>query len=263
MIEARRLIALYPRSFRERWDADLQHDLRQAADRRTGQVTVLVGMLVGIADIWLHPTIWPARRPAERQARAATMAISITLLCWLVGHLATEVGGPVPTQAAGVLGLQICATAASLGLMLVCPLPRLSPAAMTTLVRIVIRRLGAPFLLAVLVVAVANSGRLPSEPMRLALLSCWWAALGLGTLQFVRVIAALGPEVAIPPRPRRLQFGTTVLAAAGAMAGVDILRLATASGAARSWLGLLGASLLLLAAVLLATLRDVCAVARC
>jgi hypothetical protein len=205
------LLRLYPVAFRVRWGEDLCADA-ESAGRRSWP-----NLVTGAVDMWLHPAIWPTAWPAQRNSRAAAMAILITVACWLVAHLTTEPGSP-----GYALALDGCAILLGVGLLLLAPLPRISASGL--LLGRSARMLAVPVLLAGIVVVVANS---PLDPvgqpgLRLLVLLAWWGSWVLGVIQGCRVVAGLGPDVVIPPALSRTRLGVAVLTAASAAAAGTI-----------------------------------------
>ncbi|MEA5362960.1 hypothetical protein VA596_25750 [Amycolatopsis sp., V23-08] len=205
MTVVRWLVRLYPRAFRERWGADL------AADAGASD---WADLLVGAADAWLHPAVWPARSAAQRQARVTAMAVIVTGIGWFAVHLIVEDGRGLSRV------LDVCAVAVVAGLGLVAPRP--NPATLMALGRRLVRGLAGPAVLGLIVVAVvhATNGSF-APPVRLTLLLCWWGAWGLAVIQVGRAVAGIGPVPAVPPR--RFRLGVRVLATAAAAIGATQL----------------------------------------
>ncbi|MEV5576800.1 hypothetical protein AB0L06_42820 [Spirillospora sp. NPDC052269] len=218
MTPARALVRLYPEAFREQWGPDLETEIDMAGWRSWPNT------LLGIADMWLHPSLWPARSPAQRRLRTTTMAISVTALCWFVSHAGVEadsalsrsVGHSQPMSA----GLLLTLT----GLALIAPLPRPTVAGLAVLIRRVAARLALPSLLGMSVVLSVHLGVNSHTPlpMRAFLLACWWTALAVGAVRTCRITADLGARV-VPPRPGRLRLGTWVLIGGAATNAATVL----------------------------------------
>lgn len=213
------LVRLYPRAFRERWGADLAAEFR--ANPRSWP-----NVLVSALGMWLHPAAWPARSPAQRQARVAAMAVMVTGIGWFAAHLAVEDTRALP----GVL--DGCAVAVLAGLLLVAPRPALAAGRRLAL------RLLAPAVLGIAVVAVVHGieASFP-QPIRLALLWSWWGSWALAVIQVGRTVA----ELAVTPNPRAFRLGIRLLAASAATIGATEL-LAAATGPACCGVCLLSAS---------------------
>ncbi|WP_214416105.1 hypothetical protein [Sphaerisporangium fuscum] len=250
MTLSRALVRLYPEAFRDRWGAALECEAREAGWKSWPNLAL------GIADMWLHPAVWPARSRAQRHGRAAVMAITVTAACWLLTHAAAELDGP--SGIARGRAVNACVATMLLGLALVAPRPRLTAEAVIALGRRAARLLAVPMCLGALVVAAAHVGGLASagSPLRAALLICWWLALPLAAFQTCRVVAGLGADVAVPPPPRRLRAGVRTLAAAGATAGALLLTWSVSGGHPHPLSATAGAGLLLLSAAFATTLRD-------
>jgi hypothetical protein len=234
------LVRLYPTAVRRVWGADLQAEARAAGWRSWPDLAR------GAADMWLHPATWPARLPAQRRGRIGTLAVTLGLTGWLIGHAVAEQDLRLATVGHGLI--QIGSAMLLLGLVLVAPRPRASVA---TCVRAA-RLLAPSALLGAAVVAVANldnAAALPA-PVRAVILTCWWAALGTGALNVCRLVAAI-QTVAVAPSPTRLRAGLLILATA--LIGGAVVPLS----AGPSMPAVLGAGgLLLTAAGCVANLRD-------
>ena len=205
------LLRLYPAAFRERWGEDLRAEAESAGLRSWPN------LVAGAADMWLHPAMWPTAWPAQRNSRAAAMAVLITVACWLVAHLTTEPGSP-----GYAIALNGCGVLLAIGLVLLAPLPRIR--ALGALLVRSTRMLAAPVLLAAVVVLVANS---PLDPvgqpvLRLLVLLGWWGSWVLGVVAGCRIIAGLGPDLVAPPALSRTRLGVAVLTGASATAAGTI-----------------------------------------
>ncbi|MFF3069887.1 hypothetical protein ACFVSN_00710 [Kitasatospora sp. NPDC057904] len=250
-VVARGLVRLYPDAFRERWGSMVEDEARGAGWKSWPNLAV------GIADMWLHPAVWPADSPAQRQRRVATMGITVALAAWFLGHLAAEQADSLPAVGVREAVMQGCTTLLLLGIALVAPRPRPTPGAAITLLGWAVRRLAAPTLLGTAVVILVHSGvdADASPPtLRTAVLAAWWIALGLGAVQIPRIFTGVGADAVVPPGTGRLRAGVWTLAGASATGGATIL------GVSLTGLHLLGvgigAGLLLLTGVCAGTLRD-------
>ncbi|NKZ04279.1 hypothetical protein [Actinomadura latina] len=251
MTPGRVLVRLYPEAFRERWGPDLETEIDSAGWRSWPNT------LLGVADMWLHPALWPARSRAQRQLRITTMAISLTALCWFISHMAIEADGALsrgvghsPMMSAGLALM-------AAGLALAAPLPRPSVAGVLVLTRTFAARFAVPAGTAAAVVAAAHlwvDGRTPVLA-RAVLLACWWAALALGAVRACRIATDLGTRVVAPPRPGRLRLGTWVLAAGAATEAATVLGFSLGRRADLPTIGVAMALLALLPAFSL-VLRD-------
>ncbi|MGA5822446.1 hypothetical protein ACPC54_31850 [Kitasatospora sp. NPDC094028] len=249
---ARSLVRLYPDAFRERWGAMVEDEARGAGWKSWPN------LLAGIADMWLHPALWPADSPAQRQRRVATMGITVALAAWFLNHLAAEQADALPSTAADA---RTAITHGStllllLGLALVAPRPRPTVEAALLLLRWALRRLALPTAVGTAVVLVVHSGIDTAPPtLRVAVLAGWWIALALGAIQIPRIFTGVGAEAVVPPPTRRLRAGVWTLAAASATGGAALLGSAVTDGL-HPLAAAVGLGLLLLTAVCTGTLRD-------
>ncbi|MBD0689754.1 hypothetical protein [Streptomyces sp. CBMA123] len=249
----RSLVRLYPDAFRERWGSMVEDEARGAGWKSWPN------LIAGIADMWLHPAVWPADSPAQRQRRVATMGITVALAAWFLSHLAAEQTGPLPADGVRNGVMHGCTTLLLLGIALVAPRPRPTPAAAVTLSGWALRRLSVPTLLGTVVVVLVHSGvdADASPPtLRSAVIAAWWIALGLGTIQIPRIFTGVGADTVVPPGAGRLRAGVWTLAGASATGGATILGVSLTGGGFHPLGAGIGVSLLLLTGVCAGTLRD-------
>ncbi|MGI8415333.1 MAG: hypothetical protein ACR2P2_03830 [Nakamurella sp.] len=248
------IVRLYPAPFRERWGAALEQDAKDAGWR------CWPNLIVGIADMWLHPTIWPAQSPVQRRRRAAATAFAFALSGWLLGYLVVE-QGPRPSPAMITL-MNLCDGLTLLGLLFVTPIPRRTTAAIRTVIDRSSRRLALPTLLGIAALFAAHgvTESTTSAAVRVAVLLCWWCALALGAVRVCRVVTGLGADIVVAPSVGRLRVGMGMLVAAMTCGALIVLISLLTRGHLNPLPAGLGLTLLLLAAACAATLRDLSAV---
>ncbi|WP_026416606.1 hypothetical protein [Actinomadura oligospora] len=244
MTAARVLARLYPEAFREQWGPDLEAEIAAAGWRSWPDT------LLGIADMWLHPGLWPADSRAERRLRTTTLAISLTALCWFVAHVGVETDDSLARGAGHSTALSAGIAVMLAGLVLIAPLPRPSVALVRALVRAAVLRFTLPVALAGAVVAVVRLGGAHHPPLLLrgVALAAWWTALAVGAARASLVAADLGARFVVPPRPGRLRLGVWVLVAGAATEAGALLGGALGSRADPAALGVSALSLALLPA---------------
>ncbi|MDQ2845164.1 MAG: hypothetical protein M3Y77_02170 [Actinomycetota bacterium] len=249
------IVRLYPAPFRERWGAALEQEAKGAGWRSWPN------LIVGIADMWLHPTVWPAESSLQRRRRAAATAFAFALGGGLLGYLVVE-QGPRPTPAVLTL-MNVCDSLTLLGLLFVAPIPRRTMTAIRTVIDRGSRRLALPTLLGAVALIAAHGITVSTSPavLRVAVILCWWSALSLGAVRVCRVVADLGADVVVAPSIGRLRVGIGMLVAAMTCAALVMLWSLLTSGHLDPLPTGLGLTLLLLAAASTATLRDLRAVA--
>ncbi|MGI5228052.1 hypothetical protein [Actinoallomurus sp. CA-142502] len=250
---ARTLVGLYPAAFRSRWGPALEHEIRAGGWRSWPN------LVAGIADMWLHPVVWPAESRAQRCQRAATMAVAISAVCWFVTHAVVELHTPPSAKVARSWPMSACSLLMLLGLGLVAPRPRMTLKAVIAVVRCAAMRFAVPVTVGAGVVLCVNTRVYVAAPTLLkpALLACWWTVLALAAIQSCRIVAALGQAVVVPPHPGRLRIGLWVLAAAVTAPGPILLRASTTSGHLDLLSAASGAGLLVLAPAFVGTLHDI------
>lgn len=244
MTAASVLARLYPVAFREQWGPDLEAEIAAAGWRSWPNT------LLGIADMWLHPGLWPAGSRAERQLRTTTLAISLTALCWFVAHLGVETDG---TLSRGVGHSAVLAAGVALmlaGLVLIAPLPKPGAGLLRALTRAAAVRFALPALLAAIVVVAVRLVDVQHPPLLLrgVLLAAWWTAIAVGTARASLIAADLGARFVVPPRPGRLRIGTWVLIAGAATEAATLLGSSLSRGADLPALGIAALSLALVPA---------------
>ena len=226
---------MYPSSVRQRWGSELLDEIEAAGWRG------LPNALVGVADLWLHPAVWPAVSPRQRRLRMTTMAVFVALACWLVSLATVELGGSSEHAAGHSLWMSTGTLLILVGLGFVVPRPDVR--ALADMCRLVVASLAIPAALGVGVVVAVHVGVGGSTLTRTAVLACWWASLVSGVFQACRALAASGSHV-VPARAGRLWVGTAVLAAGAAVYTVLLLGVSLDPGsdlsAAATSLGLLG-----------------------
>jgi hypothetical protein len=244
------LIKLYPVPFRARWGVDLRIEADTAGPRSWPSLAL------GLIDAWLHPAIWPAATRAQRQSRAATMVMAVTLIGWLVGHALFELDSLVPSDIAHSWVLQACDVVTLFGTALIVPRPRLSIGSVTSIALGALRRLAVPVILGIGVVVAVRSGPVPNALplLRPVVLTLWWLALALGAIQSCRIVASLRPTQAAPPRRPQTLLGMSALATSLGISAAVVL---WSGGGLRDPLSTgVGACLLILATSIVVGARD-------
>ncbi|MGI5233024.1 hypothetical protein [Actinoallomurus iriomotensis] len=247
------LVRLYPAAFRSRWGPALEGEIG------TGGWKAWPNVLAGIADMWLHPVVWPAESCTQRYRRAATMAVAVSAVCWFITHAVMELHAPLPVKTAGSWPMSVCSLLMLLGLALVAPRPRMTLNAVIAVVRCAAARFAVPVALGAGVVVCVDTGAYTAAPtlLRPVLLACWWTALALAAIQSCRIVAAFGQAVVVPPRPGRLKLGLWVLAAAVTAPGPILLHASTTNGHLDLLSAASGAGLLVLVPAFAGTLYDI------
>lgn len=246
----RLLVGLYPQPFRERWGQDLVGEADRAGWRGTPQLAW------AIAAMWLHPAIWPAESMLERRRRVAALAVVVTAVGWLTAHAVLELTGAVPRQLAHSWILTACDTTTFAGFLLAVPIPRLRLRSLIQLTRIAVRRIAVPVALGAAVVVAVNRDIAVGAVIRSAVIAGWWLALMLVTGQVVRTVADVELSAVAVPSPGRLRLGLWVVAAGLSASGLTILMPALIGRGDRLMGAIGGVTLLVLAAAVNGTVRD-------
>lgn len=246
----RGMVRLYPRSFRERWGSSIEED-----SQVTGWRSV-PSLLTGALDMWLHPAVWPASTPAQRQRRALVLTVAVACAAWLVMHALTELDDPIGRGMRDPGTLRFWSALLALGLVLVLPRPRLDRAVLAVAARTFLVGLAPALVMATVVVFAANGGvaDVAHSELRPVLLTLWWVSLGLAAIGACRAFAAVTAVLA-PAGPGRARAGLTCLIGSTVLSTVTVIR--AAAGHATSVGAILSVGALLAGgAVLVFTLRD-------
>jgi hypothetical protein len=251
MNPVRMLLRLYPAAFRERWGAELEEDAK-AAGRRSWP-----GLAASAAELWLHPVIWPAESASQRRHRAAAAAFTLTLATWFAGRAGTTNDPRLTWHAHRILNVTECAALMLLGVVMIMPLPRPTPYAVTALLRRSVRALAVPaaFFAVGLIIVHAAQPAAHSTP-RLLITASYWLTLALGAVQVARVVGTISASAVTPPRPARLRFGIAILAVGGALTAWISLSTTVAGHGFDVVSAVVGGCALILTGLFLSILRD-------
>jgi hypothetical protein len=251
MSVVRVLLRLHPAPFRERWGPELEADA-QAAGARSWP-----NLVANALDMWLHPVIWPADSASQRQHRAATTALAITLAAWFTGRAATANDSQVTWQAHPVWNVADCAMLMLLGAALVLPLPRPTPNAVAALLRKSVTSLAAPAALGIgALIFVHTTHPATGSTARLLVTASYWLTLGLAAIQVGRIIGTTGTAVLSPPSPERLRLGIGILTVGSALSSWITLSSLAAGDGVDGVSATAGGCLLALTCMLFSILRD-------
>lgn len=246
----RALVGLYPQAFRERWGHELAGEAERAGWRGWPR------LVLAIAGMWLHPAVWPAASFAERRRRVAALAVVVTAVGWLTAHAVLELTGAVPRALAHSWLLTVCELTTFLGFLLAVPIPRLRRTSIVHLVRTAAKRLALPLVLGAVIVFTVNDGIAVGAVIRSVVVAGWWLTLALGAWQAVRTIADVDLADVAVPSSRRLGLGLWLAAGGLTASGLTILMPSLVGNGDRIAGVVGGAVLLILAAAVNGTVRD-------
>ena len=251
MSMAKGLVRLYPNALRDRWGRGLEAEVQAAGWR------AVPNLVMGIASMWLHPVVWPAGSAAQRRGRAAVLACVVGLTGWLVGHAVAEDGALLPNRLAHSWLMTASDVLVLVGLLLVAPYPRLTPAAIRRIIRQSVQRLVVPAAFGIAVVVwVHLHSATTSATVRHLVLAAWWATLVGGSVQACRLVADLSKGPVVPPHMPRLRLGMWALVLALGDGGAIVVLSALSRGAHVALSAALGTAMILLTAFCMVTLRD-------
>jgi hypothetical protein len=230
MSAATLLTGLFPPAVRDRWGADLRHEVDSAGIRSWPDT------LVGAARLWLHPSDWPETEAGETRRVLTVMLCVITAGTALVlrtvapsSTLTADVRHPVTS---------LWLVPLLLGLALATPLPPLHGHRLRRVVITSARTLAAPTAAVVAMFALAWSGLAGflTGMADIVVTACYWLMLGFVALRICVVAARTARSVNLPSN-RRLSVALLMVGSGLALAssqnllaamhrGVDSIRMA-------------------------------------
>jgi hypothetical protein len=209
-----RLVRLYPRPFQAQWGADIRASTVRAHD--------VPGLALGIADMWLHPAVWPAATRERRLNRVCVTAVAIAI-----------------------------------GAVFVAPWPRADAALLRWLAAESVRRLTIPTAVAAGAALFAHTVA-PSAPvaLRLFILVCWYLAIATGLFQTCRILATMDPARSRLPSTARIHAGMALLTTATAASAAVVLSFAATTRTEVALPAVAGVALAALTLLSVSTTRD-------
>ncbi len=234
------LVGLYPPAVRERWGAEIGHEVSTAGVRSWPDA------LAGAVRLWVHPSDWPETFAGQTRRVMTVTTFVITAVAALLLRSAE------PTD---VLTVDLHHPATSLWLLplllgvgLAVPLPRPRVQPLRRLVTVALGTLGAPALAALGVVLLAWSGvgDRAVGTARTGLVVYYWLTLALVAQRLCALISRVA-RLTITPSTARLSAALTCvgtgLALAAGQSLVPVGRLQLPADLAQTLvLGLLGAA---------------------
>jgi hypothetical protein len=229
------IIRLYPPAVRERWGAEISHEVAESGVRSWPDA------LAGAARLWLHPSDWP-----ETLAGQTRRVLAVALFAVTAGTaLLLRATMPSATLTADVShpATSLWLVPIAVGIVLAAPLPPRRWTALRHLVAVAVRTLAAPALAFAAMVVTARSGLVeqPAELTRAALIVYYWATLGFAAVRLCTLIA----RAMTTPSVRRLCAALLLIGTGLALASAQSLLAAgraPGSLAAALTLGLLAAA---------------------
>lgn len=207
------MTGLYPPGVRERWGAEISHEVSESGIRSWPDT------LAGAVWLWLHPSDWPETLAGQTRRVLAVALFAISAVTALLLR-ATE---PSVTLTADVRhpATSLWLAPILFGIGLAAPSPPLRWDALRRLTTVAIRTLAAPAVAVPAMFLTARSGVIahPTGFAHAALIVYYWATLGFTALRLCTLIARVA-RTATMPTTRRLRaalllFGTGLALAAG------------------------------------------------
>ncbi|WP_369392914.1 hypothetical protein AB5J72_39040 [Streptomyces sp. CG1] len=237
------LTRLYPPAVRERWGADINHEVSASGIRSWPDT------LVGAVRLWLHPGDWPETCTGQTR-RVLTVALfgltAATGLLLRSAEPSTTLTADVHHPAGSVWLVPLL-----VGVGLAVPLPPLRLAALRRLTAAAVRALAAPAAAVLTLCLTAWSGLADhvTGPADAAMVLFYWLTLGFVALRLCTVVAHVTRTAALPTTRRLatalLSLGTGLALAAGQ----NLLALVRTAPHPDSLTGTLALSLLAAAAI--------------
>jgi hypothetical protein len=200
---------LYPPAVRERWGAEISHQVAESGIRSWPDTVTQA------ARLWLHPSDWPETLAGQTRRVLAVALFVIVGATALLFRATSSVDLRHP-----VTSLWLAPILAGIGLA--APLPR--TATLRRLTSVTIRTLAAPALAMLALYVTAHSGLVehPSGPVGAALIGYYWATLGFTALSLCTLVARVG-RTATMPGTRRLCAALLLIGAGLALATAQSL----------------------------------------
>lgn len=216
MTVATLLVRLYPPAIRQRWGADLEHDVDSAGP------TSWLDTALGAARLWLHPSDWPAAA-SEQTTRVLVTALAVVTA--ISAMLLRAVGSVAPTARLDHVMPSVWLAPVLIGLALASPLPLLRRYTLGRLTGTAARALVAPMLALAALVLLAHSGLIDDHPAgvsHLVLVGYYWATLCFAGVRLCLLVARVG-RFLVMPSLRRLQLALLFVGAGLALVSVQVL----------------------------------------
>ncbi|GAB3988538.1 hypothetical protein GCM10029978_111190 [Actinoallomurus acanthiterrae] len=191
------MAGLYPPAVRERWGADISHEVSASGIRSWPDT------LAGAARLWLHPGDWP-----ETFTGQTRRVVTVTLFAIIAaGGLLLRAVTPSTTLTADIRhpATSLWLAPLLLGVILAAPLPSLRGKALRRLTTVAIRTLAAPATAGLAMVLTAWSGvaQHATGVAEVALVVYYWLTLGFVALRLCTLVARVA-QTATLPTTRRL-----------------------------------------------------------
>lgn len=226
---------LYPPAVRERWGAEISHEVAESGVRSWPDA------LMGAARLWLHPSDWPETLVGQTRRVLAVALFAVTAVTALL--LRATMPSATVTADLDHPATSLWLAPIALGIALAAPHPPPRWQALRHLVAVAIRTLAAPALAFAAILVTARSGLAehPTGFTRAALIVFYWAALGFAAIRVCTLIA----RAMTTPSVRRLRAALLLIGTGLALASAQsLLAAGRAPGAlaATLTLGLLAAA---------------------
>jgi hypothetical protein len=212
---------LYPPAVRERWGAEIGHEVSESGIRSWPDA------LAGAARLWLHPSDWPETLAGQTRRVLAVALFAVTAVTALLlraiepsAALTADVRHPATS---------LWLAPIAVGMALAAPRPPLRWDALRRLTTVAVRILTAPAVAVLALFVTARSGLVehPTGFAHAALIVYYWATLGFTAICLCTLIARVARTVTMPTTRRlcaALLLIGTGLALAAAQSLITIIR---------------------------------------
>ncbi|MCW2859505.1 MAG: hypothetical protein JWP48_1213 [Actinoallomurus sp.] len=207
---------LYPPAVRERWGAEISHEVSESGIRSWPDA------LGGAARLWLHPGDWPETLAGQTCRVLAVALFAVTAVTALLLR-ATEPSAAL-TADVGHPATSLWLAPIVVGIALAAPRPPLRWDALRHLTTVAFRTLTAPAVAVVAMFVTGRSGLIehPTGLAHAALIVYYWATLGLTAICLCTLIARVARTVTTPST-RRLCAALLLLGTGLALAATQSL----------------------------------------
>jgi hypothetical protein len=207
------ITGLYPPAVRERWGAEIGHQVAETGIRSWPDA------LAGAARLWLHPSEWPETLAGQTRRVLAVALFAVTAVTTLLLR-ATEPSATL-TADAHHPATSLWLVPIALGIGLAVPPPPLRWGALRRLMTTAIRTLAAPAVAVAAMPVIVRSGLADHSTgmAGAALVAYYWATLGFTAARLCVLVARVTPALTMPTTRRLsaalLLIGTGLALAAG------------------------------------------------
>jgi hypothetical protein len=186
------LTRLYPPAVRERWGAEIGHEVTASGVRSWPDT------LVGAGRLWLRPGDWPETAPGQTHRVLVVAVFTVAAVTALLLRAAE------PPSTSALPATSLCLALILAGAVAAAPLPTLCRPVWRTVIGDAVHVLAVPAVAALTMLLVANSGLVehPTGALRVALIGWYWSTLVFTAVRLCTFVARLARTCRTPGRGR-------------------------------------------------------------